>query len=99
MKLDLDPTETPLAARELKKRRRRNEGNAASYDADTVELLKAIDAWRTRTHRSIPAHSEVLQLLRGLGWRKVGNAPTEAEATPTAELPIDPVEPVEPDAD
>jgi hypothetical protein len=73
-----------------KKRRRRNERNAALYDDEVFELLQAIDGWRRKSNRSFPAWSEVIQLLKGLGWRKV--APTEPLPVPIAEPPS-PIEP------
>ncbi len=80
-----------------RKRRRRNERNAAAYDDDVCELLQAIDAWRRKSGRSFPAWSEALQILKALGWRKVGtNAKVAAEATAVAPLPVDEGDPVEP---
>ena len=72
-----------------KKRRRRNERNAAAYDDEVCELLQSIDKWRRKSGRSFPAWSEVLQLLKELGWQKVA-----ATAMPAAALPI--VEPLVP---
>lgn len=85
-----------------KRRRRKNERNAAMYDQDVFDLLQAIDAWRRKNDRSFPAWSEVLQILKGLGWRKV--APVEAKAEPAAAVPatavivapVEPTQPVEP---
>lgn len=73
--------EAGAAAPAARKRRRRNERNAAAYDDDVCELLHAVDEWRRKSGRSFPAWSEVLQLLKGLGWRKVG------AAEPVAALP------------
>jgi hypothetical protein len=73
-----------------KRRRRRNERNAAQYDDDVLELLQAIDVWRTRSGRSFPAWSEVLQMLKELGWRK-----PEADAT-AAIVPVEPIPVQEP---
>jgi hypothetical protein len=77
-----------------KKRRRRNERNAAMYDDEVFELLQAIDVWRRKSHRSFPAWSEVLQILKGLGWRKLDEP---AGAAPVAAATVvDPIEPVAP---
>jgi len=64
-----------------KRRRRKNERNAAMYDQDVFELLQAIDAWRRKNDRQFPAWSEVLTILKALGWRKVA-APESAAAKP-----------------
>ena len=69
-----------------KRRRRKNERNAAMYDQDVFELLQAIDAWRRKNDRQFPAWSEVLTILKGLGWRKV--------AAPDAAAAVKPVEPM-----
>src|SRR5262249_59812889 len=37
-----------------KRRRRKNERNAAMYDQDVFELLQAIDAWRRTNDRQVP---------------------------------------------
>ncbi len=70
-----------------KRRRRKNERNAAMYDQDVFDLLQAIDAWRRKNDRQFPAWSEVLQILKGLGWRKVA-APETVAAAPT---PVEPM--------
>ena len=75
-----------------KKRRRRSERNAAMYDADTVEFIQAIDAYRRRYDRSFPAWSEVLSIVKSMGYRKV------AEPVPLqcADGTVEPVEPMDP---
>lgn len=74
-----------------KRRRRKNERNAAMYDQDVFDLLQAIDSWRRKNDRSFPAWSEVLQILKGLGWRKVASPDAKPEAA--AQAPGTPVEP------
>ena len=76
-----------------KRKRRKNERNAAMYDQDVFELLQAIDAWRRKNDRQFPAWSEVLQILKGLGWRKVA-APEAVAAAPAAPAAL--LKPVEP---
>jgi hypothetical protein len=61
------PTDTKVKS----KRRRRSERNAALFDDDTVEFIQAIDAYRRRYDKSFPSWSEVLSLLKSLGYRKV----------------------------
>lgn len=85
---DETPDDAPATPAVLeKKRRRRNERNSAMYDDEVFELLQAVDLWRRKSHRSFPAWSEVIQILKSLGWRKV--------AEPSA-LPVEPLEPVSP---
>ncbi|MBM4015205.1 MAG: hypothetical protein FJ293_09630 [Planctomycetes bacterium] len=71
-KVSNEEVDAALAEKGPRKRRRRNERNAAAYDDEVCELLKAIDLWRQKSGHSFPAWSEVLALLKGLGWRKVG---------------------------
>lgn len=40
------------------------------YDDDELEFLAAIRAYQERTGRKFPAWSEVLAVLKGLGYRK-----------------------------
>jgi hypothetical protein len=84
-----------------KRRRRKNERNAAMYDQDVFDLLQAIDAWRRKNDRSFPAWSEVLQILKSLGWRKVAAAEAKAEpaaaVAPVVATPVEPVEPLAPE--
>jgi ABC-type antimicrobial peptide transport system ATPase subunit len=84
-----------------KRRRRKNERNAAMYDQDVFDLLQAIDTWRRKNDRSFPAWSEVLQILKSLGWRKT-EAPDavveavhpKADAAPVEAKAAEPVEPM-----
>ena len=39
-------------------------------DAETLEFLKAIDAFKRKTARNFPSWTEALELLYDLGWRK-----------------------------
>lgn len=43
---------------------------AYDLDADTVEFLQAVGEFKTRTGKAFPSFSEMLQILRGLGWSK-----------------------------
>ena len=40
------------------------------YDAEEVEFIKAIDKFKRENRRPFPAWSEVLAVLRSLGWKK-----------------------------
>ena len=91
-----------------KKRRRRFEKNAALMDDETLEFIQAIDYFRRRYDKSFPSWSEVLDIARAMGYRKVAEpvpigeiykqAPVE-DAPVEAMDEVDPVEPVEPAAD
>ncbi len=85
-KVSDEEVDAALAEKGPRKRRRRNERNAAAYDDEVCELLKAIDLWRQKSGRSFPAWSEVLGLLKGLGWRKVATADTPAPVEPLPEV-------------
>jgi hypothetical protein len=43
---------------------------AYDLDADTVEFLRAVGEFKSRTGKAFPSFSEMLQILRGLGWSK-----------------------------
>ena len=58
----------------------------SDIDGDTLEFLQAIEAYQRRYHRRYPAWSEVLYVLRLLGYAKV---------VPGAKFPIPQTEPVE----
>ncbi len=82
------------------KRRRRSERNAAMFDDETVEFIQAIDAYRRRYDRSFPAWSEVLSILKSLGYRKVAEPSLDTEhidASCEIAEPMEEVSPMEPD--
>ncbi|MSR46521.1 MAG: hypothetical protein EXS13_05595 [Planctomycetes bacterium] len=80
-----EEVDAALAQPTGRKRRRRNERNAAAYDDDVCELLRSIDQWRQKSGRSFPAWSEVLGLLKNLGWRKISPAVEPIAAPPPVE--------------
>jgi hypothetical protein len=41
------------------------------YSADEVEFMQALDEYKRKSGRMFPTCSEVLEVLRGLGYRKV----------------------------
>ena len=89
MKLPIDDQAEVIAPTTERKRRRRNERNAAMYDQDVFDLLQAMDAWRRKNNRSFPAWSEVIGIMEGLGWRRAARAVAPA---PSLE-PVDPIAP------
>jgi hypothetical protein len=40
-------------------------------DLDTLEFIQAIDRFKRKTQKLFPSWSEILQILRSLGYRKV----------------------------
>lgn len=49
------------------------------YNDDEIEFMKAMDLYKRRSGRQFPTWSEVLEVLRHLGYRKVAD-PTEIYA-------------------
>lgn len=41
------------------------------YSADEVEFMNAVQAYKQQTGRKFPAYSELLRVLKGLGYQKV----------------------------
>jgi len=52
------------------------------YNADEIEFMRAMDLYKRVSHRQFPTWSEVLEVLRALGYRKV-EAPTPIPGTKT----------------
>jgi len=44
------------------------------YTEDEVEFLKAMERYRRENRRPFPTYSEVLEIVRSLGYRKVAAA-------------------------
>ncbi len=82
-----------------KKKRRRPERNAALMDEETLEFIKAIDDYRRRFDRAFPTWSEVLDILRALGYRKVAALVPIASLCETLETDDDEDRDVDPDGD
>lgn len=40
------------------------------YSSDEVEFMKALDEYKRKHHRNFPTCSEILEVLKGLGYRK-----------------------------
>ena len=51
-------------------RRKRRGPNQYELDADELEFINAINAFKAHTGRPFPTWSEVLGILRGLGYEK-----------------------------
>lgn len=46
------------------------------YSGDEIEFMKAMDDYKRRSGRQFPTWSEVLEVLRDLGYRKVAEPMT-----------------------
>jgi hypothetical protein len=53
------------------------------YSNDEVEFMQAIEAYKRKNGRMFPTCSEVLEVIRNLGYAKV---PAQVVSTPEAEL-------------
>lgn len=55
-------------------RRRLERFNASHVDEDALELAKAVRRWREEDPTRVsPSFSQLLEILRGLGWEKRGS--------------------------
>jgi hypothetical protein len=45
-------------------------GGEYDLDADTMEFIGAVNAFKARTGKPFPTWSEILGILRALGWEK-----------------------------
>lgn len=90
-----DPT-THEPPAPTKRKRRRKETNAANFEDDVLELGRAIDFYRRRYLRSMPPWSEVLAILKALGYRRVADrAATSTEDCVVAAMNRQIVEPMD----
>lgn len=49
------------------------------YTNDEVEFMNALDAYKRRSGRMFPTCSEILEVIRELGYRRVQDMPADAE--------------------
>jgi FMN phosphatase YigB (HAD superfamily) len=54
------------------------------YSMDEVEFMRAIDDYKRRSGRQFPTWSEVLEVIRDLGYRKVAEKQTTYSAETAA---------------
>jgi hypothetical protein len=78
----------PLARRPLERRAKVNRRRQIDpttcerdYTSDEVEFMQALDQYKRRSGRMFPTCSELLEVLRALGYQKVG---TSVPALPAA---------------
>jgi hypothetical protein len=58
------------------------------YSIDEIEFMSAMDAYKRRSGRMFPTCSEVLEVIKSLGYQKTPAAPP-APAMPTLDAPIE----------
>lgn len=56
------------------------------YTTEEVEFMSAMDDYKRRSGRMFPTCSEVLEVIRKLGYRKVAEEPVLVEAAPVAAM-------------
>ena len=65
-----------------------------NYTAEEIEFMGALDSYKRTSGRMFPTCSEMLEVLRGLGYEKRPTVPVAPEAAistpvlPTCELPL-----------
>ncbi len=82
---------TPVERREGERREKVNRRRQIDpttcerdYTGEEVEFMHALDAYKRSSGRMFPTCSEVLEVLRGLGYAKVApTIPSETTAEPT----------------
>jgi hypothetical protein len=55
------------------------------YSADEIEFMHALDAYKRTSGRMFPTCSEILEVIRGLGYVRVPQAAVTASSEPVAE--------------
>jgi hypothetical protein len=60
----------PAPARRAKKSAARRSAPSLDVDADVLEFIAALDAYKAAHSRPFPSWSEVLHVLRSLGYRR-----------------------------
>ncbi|MFO0896725.1 MAG: hypothetical protein U0836_04770 [Pirellulales bacterium] len=69
----------PLERRAKVNRRRQIDPTTCErdYTNEEVEFMQALDQYKRKSGRMFPTCSELLEVLRGLGYQKVGQVPLE----------------------
>ena len=88
-------TKTEPVAGERRKVQRRRQIDPTTcerdYTADEIEFMDAMDAYKRANGRMFPTCSEILEVVRSLGYERTQSAPvetSETESTPTDEDPL-----------
>jgi hypothetical protein len=83
------PTTKPNGEQRRKVQRRRQIDPTTcerDYSNDEVEFMQAFEAYKRKSGRMFPTCSEVLEVIRGLGYQKVTTS-TPNDATQTESAP------------
>ncbi len=54
---------------------RRGEGDGHAIPPEVIELALAVQGWKARTGRIFPTFSELVDVLKGLGWTPPARPP------------------------
>ena len=81
VKSDFDAPERRVSERRKVERRRQIDPTTCErdYKPDEVEFMRAMDDYKRRSGRQFPTWSEVLEVIRDLGYRKVAAPSTTFE--------------------
>ena len=72
---------TPSSRRKVERRRQIDPTTCErDYQPDEVEFMRAMDDYKRRSGRQFPTWSEVLEVVRDLGYRKVASPTRTFEA-------------------
>jgi hypothetical protein len=77
----------PAERREKKNRRRQIDPTTCErdYNVEEVEFMQALDAYKRASGRMFPTCSEILEVIRKLGYARPSTTPVESE-TENSEL-------------
>jgi hypothetical protein len=59
-----------------------------SYSPEELEFMTALDDYKRTSGRMFPTCSEVLEVLRGLGYEKPAKVPATPQPEPAVEAPV-----------
>lgn len=81
----------PLEPRRKKQRRRQIDPTTCErdYNLEEIEFMQAMDAYKRSSGRMFPTCSEILEVIRGLGYLRTNSfqsPATEFAETPCAEI-------------
>lgn len=74
--------------RDVGKRRRQIDPTTCErdYSGDEIEFMRAMDEYKRKNRRMFPTCSEMLEVLRELGYQKVTDLPNVNEASDPSEV-------------
>ena len=77
---------TRTSSRSAKRRSPKNNGpDAELIEYERLQFLKAMDAYKRRTEQTFPSWSEVLDVIRSIGWLSPARlSEHQAKAKPTS---------------